>query len=100
MHDIPATGVGWIANLYFTLFTLSMYGLVVQKLAVSAGGNFIRLVMGGSGVKIVGSVLILTLVHVFFHPLNRSEVVLFLIIYALFTIFETYVLMKLSNQKL
>jgi hypothetical protein len=54
--------------------------------------------MGGSGIKIAGAILVLLLVHLLVQPLENPEIILFLFIYVLFAIFETYTLTKLNNQ--
>jgi hypothetical protein len=54
--------------------------------------------MGGSGIKIAGAILVLLLVHLLVQPLENPEIILFLLIYVLFAIFETYTLTKLNNQ--
>jgi hypothetical protein len=54
--------------------------------------------MGGSGIKMAGAILVMMVRHLFFSSFTNSEVVLFLIIYVLFTIFETTALMKLSKS--
>jgi hypothetical protein len=98
INYIPHSWVGWMANLYFALFTLIIYFMALKNLSIASGSAFIRIVMGGSGLKMAGAILVLTLVHIFYQPLVKAEVILFLIIYVLFTIFETYTLMKLSNH--
>lgn len=98
INYIPHSWVGWMANLYFALFTLIIYFMALKNLSIASGSAFIRIVMGGSGLKMAGAILVLALVHIFYQPLVKAEVILFLIIYVLFTIFETYTLMKLSNH--
>jgi hypothetical protein len=70
----------------------------LKNLSLSAGNAFIRIVMGGSGIKIAGAILVLLLVHLLVQPLENPEIILFLFIYVLFAIFETYTLTKLNNQ--
>jgi hypothetical protein len=70
----------------------------LKNLSLSAGNAFIRIVMGGSGIKIGGAILVLLLVHLLLQPLENPEIILFLIIYVLFAIFETYNLTKLNNH--
>ena len=89
-HYIPNSNVGWVANAYFSLFSIVIYLSALKNLSLSAGNAFIRIVMGGSGIKIGGAILVLLLVH--------PEIILFLIIYVLFAIFETYTLTKLNNH--
>jgi hypothetical protein len=96
-HYIPYSKVGWVANVYFSLFSLAIYLSALKNLSLSAGNAFIRIVMGGSGIKIGGAILVLLLVHLLVQPLEKPEVILFLFIYVLFTIFETYTLTKLNN---
>lgn len=94
----PLSWVGWLANIYFSLFTVIIYFTALKNISLSNGSAFIRFVMGGSGLKMAGAILVLFLSHIFYQPLLKAEVILFLIIYVLFTIFETYTLMKLSNN--
>ena len=89
--------VGWLANIYFSVFTLLIYLSALRNISIASGGAFIRIVMGGSGIKMAGAIFVLTVRHLFFQPLTDSEVILFLIVYVLFTVFETYTLMKLSK---
>lgn len=97
-HYMPNSYVGWIANVYFSLFSVVIYLSALKNLSRSAGNAFIRIVMGGSGIKIGGSILVLFLAHIFLQPLEKPEIILFLLIYVLFTIFETYTLTRLSNH--
>jgi hypothetical protein len=97
-HYIPNSNVGWVANAYFSLFSIVIYLSALKNLSLSAGNAFIRIVMGGSGIKIGGAILVLLLVHLLLQPLENPEIILFLIIYVLFAIFETYTLTKLNNH--
>jgi hypothetical protein len=97
-HYIPNSNVGWVANAYFSLFSIIIYLSALKNLSLSAGNAFIRIVMGGSGIKIGGAILVLLLVHLLLQPLENPEIILFLIIYVLFAIFETYTLTKLNNH--
>ena len=97
-HYIPNSNVGWVANTYFSLFSIVIYLSALKNLSLSAGNAFIRIVMGGSGIKIGGAILVLLLVHLLLQPLENPEIILFLIIYVLFAIFETYTLTKLNNH--
>jgi hypothetical protein len=96
-HYIPYSKVGWVANAYFSLFSIAIYLAALKNLSLSAGNAFIRIVMGGSGIKIAGAILVLLVVHLLVQPLENPEIILFLFIYILFTIFETYTLTKLNN---
>ncbi|NBU35736.1 MAG: hypothetical protein EBS35_04070 [Bacteroidetes bacterium] len=98
MNYLPHSWVGWMANLYFSLFSVIIFFMALKNLSISAGSAFIRIVMGGSGLKMAGAILVLSMVHLWYQPLVKAEVILFLIIYVIFTIFETYTLMKLSNH--
>ena len=97
-HYIPDSKVGWVANAYFSLFSIAIYLSALKNLSLSSGNAFIRIVMGGSGIKIGGAILVLLLVHLLLQPLENPEIILFLIIYVIFAIFETYTLTKLNNQ--
>lgn len=97
-HYLPKSYVGWIANVYFSLFSVVIYLSALKNLSRSAGNAFIRIVMGGSGIKIGGSILVLFLAHLLLQPLEKPEIILFLLIYVLFTIFETYTLTRVSNH--
>jgi hypothetical protein len=90
--------VGWLANMYFTIFTVLIYLSAWRSISRASGRVFISLVMGGSGIKMAGAILVMMVRHLFFSSFTNSEVVLFLIIYVLFTIFETTALMKLSKS--
>jgi hypothetical protein len=76
---------------------MAIYLSALKNLSLSAGNAFIRIVMGGSGIKIGGAILVLLCVHLLVQPLEKPEIILFLFIYVLFTIFETYSLMRLNN---
>jgi hypothetical protein len=97
-HYLPNSNVGWVANIYFSLFSVVIYLSAFKNLSRSAGNAFIRIVMGGSGIKIGGAILVLLLVHLLLQPLENPEIILFLFIYVIFAIFETYTLTKLNNQ--
>jgi hypothetical protein len=97
-HYIPYSKVGWVGNAYFSLFSIAIYLAALKNLTLSAGNAFIRIVMGGSGIKIAGAILVLLLVHLLVQPLENPEIILFLFIYVIFAIFETYTLTKLNNH--
>lgn len=95
----PDSRTGYWANAFFSLYSLASYLLAMRQIGPGRGSAFIRLVMGGSALKIGGAILLLAILHIEVRPLAKPEVILFLVVYVLFTIFETNVLMRLGKSR-
>ncbi len=103
MHQWPSIGqyqtFSWICWSFYVVFSAIMF-LMAKWSAWDANGKlFIStsiMLMGG---KMLFSVLIVILYSKIAQPTSRSFVLPFFLVYVTFTIFETYFMMKLAEEK-
>jgi hypothetical protein len=82
-----------------TVISAIAYGFLFITRKNPKGQLFIGLTMGNTLIKMVVSILLLILYKLKHPELKGYFIVPFLIIYLLFTIFETKVMLHLANQK-
>lgn len=85
--------------LFFAILTIVLFFLGNATSNSSNKNHFLVVAMSSIFVKLVLTLLILFTYQAFFAPVSRSHLFLFIIIYLAYTIFETYLLMKLSKPK-
>ena len=85
--------------LFFTLFSIVIY--IKARIAVSSPNKFAfnNIIILSIGAKMFISILFLLIYKKLANPVSHYFVVPFLIIYIVYTIFETYFMTKLSNPK-
>jgi hypothetical protein len=95
---------------YFDLsiFSICMFGgmsvvlyfLLRRSLSLPNKQTFISLTLANMLFRMAGSVFLLWLYKKFYEPVDNKFIYVFLLIYIIFTIFETYFMIRLSDQKL
>ena len=92
-HDILLSIVGFI---FMALVTAGFYMLAIKALQSTNKMAFIQLVMVNVIFKIIGFMVITAVYYKLVHPTQKYFVVPFLIIYFIYTIFETIFIYKIS----
>lgn len=97
--DVSAyTSVAYAAIVMFTFLCLGIY-LLSERAAKSKNKNFfMQIVMINTMIKMFGSVVLVVVYFKFVNPPNVKFIVPFLIVYILYSIFETYFMMKQSRN--
>ncbi len=102
MHTFPQVAAyapfSWICIGFFVVFSVLIYTLG-KRTAVSEDRNaFSRLALGSIGGKMFLSVFLVMLYYQLAQPESKFFLLSFFIVYLVYTIFETYVLMRLSKE--
>ena len=90
--------ISWISLLFFILLSVIVYHLGAIMVNNRNKNDFSRLVLGFTGFKMMFSVALVFIYQSIAEPTSRWFVIPFLIIYILYTIFETYFLMRLGRM--
>jgi uncharacterized membrane protein YjjP (DUF1212 family) len=94
----PYQLLGWISMAYFFSISLLIY-LVSQGMVKNANPNaFIRMVMGFVLFKLMLSVAVVVVYFEKTAPSSKYFILPFFLVYLVYTIFETYFLMKISKS--
>lgn len=91
--------LAWLGLGFFFFITLGLYYLGSHLATSSQSNAFIGLVMGAILIKMVLSFLIIAVYYKFSQPEDKLFVLPFFFVYFVYTIFETFTLMKLSYLK-
>ncbi len=95
----PFQVFSYISTVCFILFSLGMYFLSYRA-ALSPDKNlFLQQVLGTTFMKMFLCIVVIVGYFELTHPISKMYAVPFLIVYLIFTIFETYFMMKLSKIK-
>lgn len=95
----PYLDLGWITWVSLLLITILLF-VVGSKAAVSENKNaFLQLVILSMVGKMILAFFVAILYYVFNEPNDRLFILPLFIIYFGFTIFETYLMMRLGKQK-
>ncbi|MCP3929029.1 MAG: hypothetical protein GY705_08010 [Bacteroidetes bacterium] len=90
--------LSWISIVFFFLLSGSMY-FAGKKAALSTNKyQFSNVVLGFTTGKLFISVIIVLGYNYFFEPTSKLFLIPFFSIYLIYTIFETYFMMKLSKK--
>ncbi len=92
-------GFSIATTLFFAGFTIGLFYLGTSTANSPNKNLFMGVAIGSIFLKLVLTILILYSYKVIFEPEGGNHVFLFLIIYLVYTVFETSVLMKLSKPK-
>ena len=76
-----------------------MYYMGIRTAASKDRNAFTRTVLGFTGVKMFLAIVMLVIYVEIVKPLSRHFLLPFFIIYFIYTIYETYFMMKLSHVK-
>ena len=103
LHQWPSVGryqtFSWICLSFYVLFSGVMYGMGKWAAWDANGKLFVStsiMLMGG---KMLFSILLVILYSKIAQPTSRNFVWPFFLVYVSFTIFETYFMMKLAEEK-
>ena len=91
--------LSWVGLGFFFCITLGLYFLGTYLATSSQANAFIGLVMGAILIKMILSFLIIAVYYRLALPTDKLFVLPFFFVYFVYTIFETYTLMKLSYLK-
>ena len=101
LHLSPALAanalLSWVAIAFYTLFCIAVFLAASYATRVEEKKFFTALTLLITVTKMLLSVIVVLVYHQLVLPTERLFVVPFLIVYVLYTIFETYFLMKLSR---
>jgi len=89
----------WLTLLFFVILTIAMYFIANQSVKSQNKSRFIALSMGFTLFKMILCVAIAVTYRVSVTNVSYHFVFILLGIYVVYTIFETYFLMKLSKIK-
>lgn len=103
MHRLPEFYenrlLSWLSLAFFLVLSFLMFALGRRTAAAANKSAFIGTVMAFVFGKMLLSILLIALYSQEFRPESRYFVVPFFLVYLVYTIFETYFLMKLGRQK-
>ena len=86
----------WISFIFFLSLSVLMYFIGHHSANSSNKNSFLQIVMATTFLKMFLCIGLVVVYHTIAKPESNMFVVPFLLIYIIFTIFETYFMMKLS----
>lgn len=87
-----------LSLIFFIILSIIVFHLGLRMVKSRNKNDFSRLVLGFTGFKMMLSVALVFIYQSVAEPTDRWFVIPFLIIYVLYTIFETYFLMRLGRM--
>ncbi|NRB47567.1 MAG: hypothetical protein HRU41_07825 [Saprospiraceae bacterium] len=90
--------ISTVSLIFFTLLSIIVFHLGLRMIKSRNKNDFSRLVLGFTGFKMMLSVALVFIYQSVAEPTDRWFVIPFLLIYVLYTIFETYFLMRLGRM--
>lgn len=95
----PHTGFCWLSNAMFAVHAAILY-IILWKSSTSPNRQiFLNVTLVNSLVKMAISVAFLVLYKVRVNPPNGKFIIPFVVIYVMYTIFETVFMLNLAEQK-
>ena len=95
----PYRNFSWISLFFFVILSISMY-LIGKKAALSPQKNlFTQLILVFTLIKMLLSVLIVLLYHRAVLPESNWFLLPFFLVYLIYTIFETYFMIRIGKMK-
>lgn len=85
--------------LMFTVMSVLLYIFLYHSLYAKDRQIFISVTLINMFVRMAGSIVLLIIYKKYFNPADNKYIISFLIIYAIFTIFETYFMVGLADKK-
>ena len=95
----PYQDFSWISLAFFVLLTLAMYGVGTLTSKSKNTAAFTGTILGFTFGKMFFSLIIVIAYFQYTQPLSKVFVVPFFIVYLIYTVFETWFMMKLGKQK-
>jgi hypothetical protein len=90
--------LGWLSFILFFTITIMMFFFGKQAIDSPSKMMFSNVSMAFLLMKMLLSIMILVLYKKLAHPASNTFIVPFFIVYLIFTIFETYVMLKLTRK--
>ena len=91
--------ISWISLVFYILLSILMYNMGVANALKPNKNAFTSIVMGFIAIKLFLSILIVITYIEIARPISQLFVLPFLGIYLIYTIFETYFMMKISKMQ-
>lgn len=95
----PYTWFSIVSLGFFFLLTLAIYFFGRAAAKSKSPTSFIQAILGILGAKLFGACLLILIFDRVFHPESRWFLLPFFSLYLIYTILETYLLMKLGKMK-
>lgn len=103
VHTFPAFRAYKDLSIYsiamFTVMSIFLYMFLYRSLYAKNRQIFISVTLLNMFFRMAGSVVLLLIYKKVFSPPNNKFIISFLIIYVIFTIFETYFMVSLADKK-
>ena len=93
------TGIAWWSLSLFIAISFLLYFLGTQAAKSENKLLFNNVIIASVFFKMMAAVVILVIYKKMYHPESNTFLIPFFIVYFLFSIFETYFMIKLSHQK-
>ncbi|NET36444.1 MAG: hypothetical protein F6K19_31185 [Cyanothece sp. SIO1E1] len=90
--------ISTVSLIFFTVLSIIVFHLGLRMVQSRNKNDFSRLVLGFTGFKMMLSVAVVFIYQSVVEPTDRWFVIPFLLIYVVYTIFETYFLMRLGRM--
>ena len=84
--------------LFFSLYTIGLYYLSIYSIKSPNKGLFTSIHLGTIFLKMLLTVALIFVYREFYLPESRLYIIPYIVIYVLFTIYETYMMMKISKS--
>ncbi len=103
LHQLPAlapyASLSWVSCLFFVFFSILIF-IVGYKAAQSSNKHlFTSVILGFVFGKMFLSIILLIIYHQIVQPTSNLFLVPFFIVYLIYTVFETYFMIKLGKMK-
>jgi len=93
------TAVSYYSVSMFAFLSIILYFLLYNSVKSPNKQLFISITLANMLIKMVCSIVLLLIYRAVHHPADGKFIVPFLIIYLIFTIFETYFMIRLADKK-
>jgi hypothetical protein len=94
----PYTNLGWLSSVLFFSITILMFILGQRAIDSPSKMMFSNVSMAFLLLKMLLSIMILVLYKKIAHPVSNTFIVPFFTVYFIFTIFATYLMLKLTRK--
>lgn len=90
----PYTSIGWLAMMTFSILSIIVFFLIDRVSQAKKKTLFIQIILANMMAKFACSVLIAGMYYVKMNPTDGVFILPFIIVYIVFTVFETYYMDK------
>jgi len=95
----PYQDFSWMSLVFFVLFTLAMYGVGTLTAKSKSTTAFTGTILGFTFGKMLFSLVLVVSYFQYMKPSSKAFVIPFFLVYLVFTVFETWFMMKLGKSK-